>query len=77
MPGSGRGSSAASIFAIWRVGRRGTTSRSPSPPPPVTTPAGASLTRNPSVFEAADGGGVRAYFLPDDDKATLYVYRIE
>ena len=43
----------------------------------LTTPAGASLTRNPSFFEAADGGGVRAYFLPDDDKATLYVYRIE
>jgi hypothetical protein len=38
--------------------------------------AGASLTRNPSYFEAADGGGVRAYFLPDDDTATLYVYRI-
>jgi len=46
-------------------------------PVALTTPAGASLTRNPSVFEAADGGGVRAYFLPDDDKATLYVYRIE
>ena len=43
----------------------------------LSTPAGASLTRNPSYFEAADGGGVRAYFLPDDDNATLYVYRIE
>ena len=43
----------------------------------LSTPAGESLTRNPSFFEAADGGGVRAYFLPDDDKATLYVYRIE
>ncbi len=42
----------------------------------IGTPAGASLTRNPSFFEAAEGGGVRAYFLPDDDKATLYVYRI-
>jgi hypothetical protein len=42
-----------------------------------STPAGASLTRNPSYFEAADSGGVRAYFLPDDDNATLYVYRIE
>jgi hypothetical protein len=42
-----------------------------------STPGGASLTRNPSFFEAADGGGVRAYFLPDDDRATLYVYRIE
>ncbi len=43
----------------------------------LTTPAGAPLTRNPSFFEAADGGGVRAYFLPDDNDATLYVYRIE
>ena len=42
----------------------------------LTTPGGESLTRNPSFFEAADGG-VRAYFLPDDDRATLYVYRIE
>jgi hypothetical protein len=43
----------------------------------LRTPAGTGLTRNPSVFEVADGGGVRAYFLPDDDQATLYVYRIE
>ena len=43
----------------------------------LSTPAGASLTRNPSYFEAAEGDGVRAYFLPDDDNATLYVYRIE
>jgi hypothetical protein len=43
----------------------------------LRTPGGQSLTRNPSVFEAADGGGVRAYFLPDDDQATLYVYRIQ
>jgi hypothetical protein len=42
----------------------------------LRTPGGASLTRNPSFFEAADGGGIRAYFLPDDDKTTLYVYRI-
>ena len=43
----------------------------------LTTPAGGSLTRNPSFFEAADAGGVRAYFLPDDNQATLYVYRVE
>ncbi len=41
------------------------------------TAAGQSLTRNPSFFEAADRGGVRAYFLPDDDQAVLYVYRID
>ena len=43
----------------------------------LRTPAGNSLTRNPSFFEAIDGGGLRAYVLPDDDQATLYVYRIE
>jgi hypothetical protein len=43
----------------------------------LSTQAGESLTRNPSFFEAAEGGGVRAWFLPDDDRATLYVYRIE
>jgi hypothetical protein len=42
----------------------------------LTTPGGASLTRNPSFFEAAAEGGVRAYFLPDDDNATLFVYRL-
>ncbi len=45
-------------------------------PVALGTPAGASLTRNPSFFEAAEGGGIRASFLPDDDNATLYVYRI-
>lgn len=43
----------------------------------LSSPAGESLTRNPSFFEAADGGGIRAWFLPDDDTSTLYVYRIE
>ena len=41
----------------------------------LTTANGISLTRNPSFFEAT-GDGVRAYFLPEDDKSTLYVYRI-
>ena len=42
----------------------------------LTTPGGASLTRNPSFFEAT-ASGLRAYFVPDDDKATLYVYAID
>jgi hypothetical protein len=42
----------------------------------LTTPGGVSLTRNPSFFEPTPSG-LRAYFLPEDDKATLYVYRIE
>jgi hypothetical protein len=42
----------------------------------LTTPDGVSLTRNPSFFEPAPSG-LRAYFLPEDDQSTLYVYRIE
>jgi uncharacterized protein DUF6454 len=42
----------------------------------LTTPAGVSLTRNPSFFEPAPSG-LRAYFLPEDDAATLYVYVID
>jgi hypothetical protein len=42
----------------------------------LTTPGGRNLTRNPSFFEATPSG-LRAYFVPDDDKATLYVYAIE
>lgn len=41
----------------------------------LTTPAGVSLTRNPSFFEAT-ASGLRAYFLPEDDAATLYVYDV-
>lgn len=42
----------------------------------LTTPGGRNLTRNPSFIEATPSG-LRAYFVPDDDKATLYVYAIE
>ena len=42
----------------------------------LTTPGGRNLTRNPSFIEATPSG-LRAYFVPDDDKATLYVYTIE
>ena len=44
-------------------------------PVALTSASGISLTRNPSFFESIDEG-VRAYFLPDDDRSTLYVYRI-
>ena len=42
----------------------------------LTTPRGSNLTRNPTFLEATPSG-LRAYFVPDDDKATLYVYAIE
>jgi Family of unknown function (DUF6454) len=42
----------------------------------LTTPAGVSLTRNPSFFEPT-ATGLRAYFLPEDDAARLYVYVVD
>lgn len=39
---------------------------------PVT---GAPLTQNPSFFETA-GDRLRAYFMPDDNESTIYVYEV-
>jgi hypothetical protein len=39
---------------------------------PVT---GAPITQNPSFFEIA-GDRLRAYFMPDDNESTLYVYEV-
>jgi hypothetical protein len=44
-------------------------------PVALTTPAGVSLTRNPSFFESMEDG-VRMFVLPEDDTSTLYVYRV-
>jgi hypothetical protein len=41
----------------------------------LATPGGVSVTRNPSWIEATDTG-LRAYFLPEDDHSTMYVYAI-
>jgi uncharacterized protein DUF6454 len=41
----------------------------------LLTSSGVSMTRNPSFFEPA-ASGLRAYFLPEDDASTLYVYAI-
>ena len=40
------------------------------------TPTGLSMTQNPAWFEAR-GGTVTAYFMPEDDRSTLYVYEAE
>ena len=37
------------------------------------TPGGLDMTHNPSWFEPA-GTGLRAYFIPEDNASTLYVY---
>lgn len=40
------------------------------------TPGGMVMTQNPVWIEPA-GAGLRAYFMPDDDKSTLYVYEVQ
>jgi hypothetical protein len=35
---------------------------------------GAVMTQNPSFFELLPDGRVRAYFMPDDNESTIYVY---
>lgn len=40
------------------------------------SPSGLPMTQNPFWVEPA-GQGVRAYFMPDDDKSTLFVYEAE
>ena len=40
------------------------------------TPAGLPMTQNPVWIEAT-AGGLRAYFMPEDGKSTLYVYEAD
>jgi hypothetical protein len=40
------------------------------------TPAGLDMTHNPVWIEAIEGG-LRAYFMPEDDRSTLYLYDVE
>jgi hypothetical protein len=44
-------------------------------PVPLWTAGGLPMTRNPSWVEPG-GAGLRAYFMPDDDRATIYVYGV-
>jgi uncharacterized protein DUF6454 len=44
-------------------------------PVPLWTAAGLDMTHNPSWIEP-HGGGLRAYFMPDDNQSTLYVYDV-
>ena len=34
------------------------------------------MTHNPTWFEATSGG-LRAYFMPEDNTSTVYVYEVE
>jgi len=42
-------------------------------PIPLWTPAGTVMTRNPFFVEARPTG-VRAYFMPEDNRSTIYIY---
>jgi hypothetical protein len=44
------------------------------------TPAGLDMTHNPAWIEPAElssGPGLRGWFMPEDDRSTLYVYEVE
>lgn len=38
------------------------------------TAGGVPMTQNPAWFEALASGGVRGYFMPEDDTSTIYIY---
>jgi hypothetical protein len=40
------------------------------------TAGGLAMTHNPVWIEPS-GSGVRAYFMPEDDSSTLYVYDVD
>jgi len=40
------------------------------------TPAGLDMTHNPAWLEPS-GTGIRAYFMPEDNSSTVYVYETE
>jgi hypothetical protein len=45
-------------------------------PVPLWTEAGLDMTHNPVWIEAREGG-LRAYFMPEDDTSTLYVFDVD
>jgi hypothetical protein len=46
-------------------------------PLPLWTPSGLNVAQNPSWFEISPSGRLRASFLPEDDRSTLYTYEAE
>lgn len=44
----------------------------------VWTPGGLNVAQNPAWLEPspAHAGGLRAYFMPEDDKSSIYVYEV-
>ena len=42
------------------------------------TPGGLVMTHNPVWMDlSSQGAGLRAYFMPEDDRSTLYIYEVE
>jgi hypothetical protein len=44
-------------------------------PVPLWTANGTDMTHNPAWIEPS-GAGLRAYFMPEDDRSTLYIYDV-
>ena len=40
------------------------------------SPSGLPMTQNPFFIETTDTG-LKAYFMPDDDKSTLFIYETQ
>jgi hypothetical protein len=45
-------------------------------PIPLWTPGGLDMTHNP-VWIEAHAGGLRGYFMPEDDASTLYIFDVD
>jgi hypothetical protein len=45
-------------------------------PVPLWTIGGRPMTQNPVWIEAREGG-LRAYFMPEDDRSTIYIYDVK
>jgi hypothetical protein len=45
-------------------------------PVPLWTAGGLAMTQNPMWLDESDAG-LRAYFMPEDDASTIYIYEVE
>ena len=45
-------------------------------PVPLWTASGLDLTHNPMWIEPS-AAGLRVYFMPEDDRSTLYIYDVD
>ena len=45
-------------------------------PVPLWTAGGTDMTHNPAWIESTTNG-LRAYFMPEDDRSTIYIYEVD